>query len=178
VTAARARPGLSFRAYTLIEILVVLAIISILGGLVMGGLIAARRHNQIQRCQFQLNMLEAKITEYETDFQDYPPSEAEDAIAGNECLLRALMTKEKDGPYIRLKDIRTCDSNGNGLPEIADEWGQPLRYLHHRNYGRENPNRRSYRLYSVGPDGVEDPFNAGSDDLANWKKGAEAESED
>ena len=178
MNTAKARPGLSFPGYTLIEILVVLAIISILGGLVMGGLVAARRHNQIQRCQFLLKMLEAKITEYETDFQDYPPSEVEDPIAGNECLLRALTTKEKGGPYISLKDTRTCDSNGNGLPEIADEWGQPLRYLHHRNYRRENPNRRTYRLYSIGPDGVEDPYNPGSDDLTNWKKGAEAESEE
>ena len=41
------------RGYTLIEMLVVLFIISVLAALILGGLSAARKTNQIKRTEFQ-----------------------------------------------------------------------------------------------------------------------------
>jgi prepilin-type N-terminal cleavage/methylation domain-containing protein len=166
------------RGYTLVEMLVVLAIVSILSGLIMAALSAARRHSMVQRTEALLISLRAKINEYETDFHDFPKTEGEDPIVGGEQLLAQLSTKEKNGPYVSLGDLQTCDENNNGVREIADAFGHAVRYLHHKTYGRENPNRRTYRLWSIGPDGVDDPLNPASDDIVNWKKGQEAKSEE
>jgi prepilin-type N-terminal cleavage/methylation domain-containing protein len=166
------------RGYTLVEMLVVLAIVSILSGLIMAALGAARRHSMVQRTEALLISLRAKINEYETDFHDYPKTDGEDPIVGGEQLLAQLSTKEKNGPYLSLGDLQTCDENNNGVREIADAFGRAVRYLHHKSYGRENPNRRTYRLWSTGSDGVDDPLDPASDDLVNWKKGQEANSEE
>jgi prepilin-type N-terminal cleavage/methylation domain-containing protein len=168
------------RGYTLVEMLVVLAIVSILSGLVLAGLSAARRHSMAQRTEALLITLRAKISEYEMDFHDYPLTDGDDPIVGGERLLAALTTKEKNGPYLALGDVQTCDENSNGVPEIRDCFtgAHAFRYLHHKSYGRENPNRRTYRLWSVGIDGVDDPLNAASDDIVNWKKGQEGNSEE
>jgi hypothetical protein len=42
--------------------------------------------------------------------------------------------------------------------------------MHPRSYGRRNPNRLSYRLWSCGPDGRSQPLESSSDDLPNWDK--------
>lgn len=170
--SARHRP----RGYTLIEMLVVLFIISVLAGLILGGLAAARRQNQIKRQEFQILTLKGKLNDYETDFRDYPLTEGGcedgDAVVGGEQLVLGLRRDEKNGPYIKFDEFRTVDRDEDGLKEITDVWGHPLRYLHHRSYGRANPCRRTYRLWSVGPDGVSDPLNPQSDDITSWNKGA------
>ncbi len=160
----------SQRGFTLIEMLVVLAIVSILASLITAGVMAARARARIQNTEMRKTQIIAVIHSYETDFNDVPPSVGEDGIAGCERLMEVLQTDEKNGPYLRAKDVKTVDSNGNGLFEIADDWGKPFRYLNRKDYGRQKPNRDSYRLWSVGPDGVDDPLNPGSDDIVNWDK--------
>jgi len=111
-----------------------------------------------------------------TDFNEYPASDGDhEGIQGNELLLMALQTKDKDGPYITSKEVRTSDTNGNGLNEILDEWGYPIRYVHHRDYGKEPPNQRSFRLWSCGPNGVSEELEFESDDIRNWKPTQDAE---
>ena len=165
------------RGYTLIEMLVVLAIISILGSLLMVGILAARRKFQERRTEATLGLLQAAVESYENDFHEYPATEGDDGLAGGEMLLKALTTREKSGPYLRLTDLETCDENGNRVREFADVWGRALRYLHSKCYGRESPNRQTYRLWSRGCDGIEGPLSPASDDIVNWKKGREGDSE-
>lgn len=167
------------RGYTLIEMLVVLFIVSVLAGLILGGLSAARKTNQIKRTEFQITSLKARLNDYEMDFRDYPKTtggaEDEEAIEGGETLLLGLRKDDKNGPYIKFDEYRTIDRDEDGLKEIVDVWGYPLRYLHHTSYGRERPCRRTFRLWSVGPDGISDPLNPQSDDITSWTKGAEEE---
>jgi len=170
------------RGYTLIEMLVVLFIISILASLVLGGLSAARRHSQMQRAAFQVNSLKARLTEYETDYRDFPlthgGSSDKDALIGGEVLRHELLRADKGGPYLKSDEYRAVDSDGNGDPEIADVWGRPIRYLHHKSYGRENPCRRTYRLWSAGPDGINNPLDPNSDDITSWDKSAMLEQDE
>ena len=165
------------RGYTLIEMLVVLAIISILSSLLMVGILAARKRFQEQRTEATLKLLRYAVERYENDFHEYPATLGDDGLAGGEMLLKALTTREKNGPYLRLSDLETCDENGLGVRQFADVWGRAIRYLHNRNYGRESPNRQTYRLWSKGYDNLEDPLNPASDDIVNWKKGQEGDSE-
>jgi prepilin-type N-terminal cleavage/methylation domain-containing protein len=162
------------RGYTLVEMLVVLFIISVLAGLLLGGLSAARRHNQIQRQEFQINTLKARLIEYETDHRDFPLTQggADDksALIGGEVLRRELMREDKGGPYLKGNEYRSGDNDGNGDQEILDVWGRPIRYLHHKSYLRENPCKRTFRLWSAGPDGISDPLEPNSDDITSWDK--------
>ncbi len=174
-SAGPTQRALFARAFTLVELMVVIAVISILGAMLLGGLARARRNSNISLTQQTLDRLRLNIELHVNDFNDFPPAGGADGIAGSEALLEALRTEKKNGPYISLQDIKTCDSNGNGRNEIADSWGQPIHYLHHKDYGRAKPNRRSYRLYSGGPDRSFDSLNPNSDDIVNWKKGLEFE---
>ncbi|MCX7803618.1 MAG: type II secretion system protein GspG [Planctomycetota bacterium] len=158
---ATSRPAA--RGFTLVEMLVVIAIITILAGLVLAGVTAARRHAKEKAAESTIKRIELAATRYETDFGDYPDSGGMDGVAGCENLLEALKSTAKSGPYIEGNEFRETDSNRNGRPEIADEWGRPFRYVHHKYY-KVAPNKRTYRLFSVGADGKEDT----DDDIRNW----------
>ncbi len=168
----RSRPGSSSaRGFTLIELLVVIAIIGVLAGLALGALSRVRRRSQIQRTQAAITTLELAIESYADDFHDYPDSGGGDGITGSENLLKALMTDEKNGPYIDKKAVPSIvDHNNNDLQEIGDTWGKPIQYLHKKDFGREGPNKNSFRLFSAGPDGRYEPLNTESDDIVNWDK--------
>jgi prepilin-type N-terminal cleavage/methylation domain-containing protein len=159
------------RAFTLIELLVVMAILSILGAMVIGGVMAARANARKNQVIGEMKMLEAAIARYQNDFSDFPPSEGDDTgLLGNESLLKCLLTDKKEGPYIAAKDFRTGDTNRNGDLEILDVWNKPLRYIHHRDYGKKPPNKREFRLGSGGPNGTWEDGGKDSDDLVNWDK--------
>ena len=159
------------QGYTLIEMLVVIAIITTLAGLVLGAIGAVRRSSAEKSVQATLMILAAALERYENDFNDYPSSDGDlDGIKGAENLYQCLMTDQKEGPYIKATDVKTCDTNANGVPEIADFWGRPIRYLHHRDYQNQPPNRRTFRLMSAGPNGVPENGVVDSDDIVNWDK--------
>ncbi len=152
--------------FTLVEMLVVIAIITVLAGLVLAGVTAARRHAKEKAAESTIKRIELAVTRYETDFGDYPDSGGMDGVAGCENLLEALKSSAKSGPYIEANEFRESDSNKNGRLEIADEWGRPFRYIHHKYY-KIAPNKRTYRLFSVGADGKEGT----EDDIRNWDPG-------
>lgn len=159
------------RGFTLIEMLVVISIITILAGLILGALWKARQTAKEQGTATTLKLLGAALQSYELSFQDYPPSEGDpDGIKGSETLFQCLRTEKKDGPYIQSADVKVCDFNNNRELEIADEWNQPIRYLHHRDYGSKNPLKHTYRLISAGPNRVFEDGRKGSDDIVNWNK--------
>lgn len=159
--------------FTLIEMMVVISIIAVLAALVLGALSAARTQSKVQLTEAKMSMLDAKIKEYERDFGDWPDSKGVDGRAGGEALLEALLTEEQNGPYIARKEMTLGDLDNNSHDEILDAWGKPFHYIHFRHYDSEPPNRDSFRLYSAGPDKQYDPENPDSDDIVNWKKGAE-----
>jgi prepilin-type N-terminal cleavage/methylation domain-containing protein len=163
------RPRSGPPGFTLIEMLVVIAIIGILAGMIMVGVSAARRNFKKQQTQHILNLVKSSIENYEADFREYPDSLSGDPVIGGENLLAALRTDQKEGPYIKAADpVKFKDTNDNGDREIVDAFNRPLRYLHHKDYGREPPNSRTYRLWSVGMNGRDDMDEDVSDDLTNW----------
>jgi general secretion pathway protein G len=157
--------------FTLIEILVVLFIVSILASLLLVAIAAVRQRTQIQRTTILQTEIAGALERYQSDYRDYPPTDTEDGLQGAEQLYEALRNKDKGGPYLPGSFV-TCDEDRDGKLEAADVWGRAFRYLHPRSYGRRNPNRLLYRLWSCGPDGRDQPQETSSDDLRNWNKAA------
>jgi general secretion pathway protein G len=140
----RTRPAGGF---TLLEILVVLAIIGLLVGLVVSNTdkIFGQSQEAIAKI-FVRDSLKTPLVRYRIDLGDYP--------ATNEGLA-ALITPPNNaadkwrGPYL--------DTPGGKLP--VDPWGQTYEY---RYPGVKNAG--SYDLYSKGPDKTAET----ADDIGNW----------
>lgn len=135
------------RGFTLLEILVVLAIIGLLVGLVVSNTdkIFGQSQEAVARI-FVRDSLKTPLVRYRIDVGDYP-STAEG--------LAALITAPHGavggwrGPYL--------DVSGGKLP--VDPWGQPYVY---RYPATKNPG--GFDVYSAGPDKTADT----ADDIGNW----------
>lgn len=136
-------------AFTLLEILIVLAIIGLLVGLGVKNADKILGGSQASVASIFVNeTLKTSLVRYRIDLGDYP-STAE----GLEALANAPSARAErwKGPYIEAK--------GNKLP--VDPWGETYQY---RYPGTQNKASGSYDLYSKGPDKVEGT----EDDIGNW----------
>ena len=70
------------KGFTLMEMLVVIAIISTLAGLLLSGVMVARKRSIRHRCSMLLTRIATAIESYELDFGDYPSEELILRIAG------------------------------------------------------------------------------------------------
>jgi prepilin-type N-terminal cleavage/methylation domain-containing protein len=158
------------RGFTLIEMLVVIAIISILAGLTLSALSTARTHSKISLTTATIKTLEAAMENYYTDFQDFPPSLGDNqGLRGSANLWHCLTTTKKDGPYLKSGDFNTA-TDDLGDVRILDAWNRPIRYFHHSDYQSRQPNKHRFRLISDGPSGVFQEDLKGGDNIVNWNK--------
>lgn len=134
-------------AFTLIEILVVVAIIGLLAGLFISNTdkIFGQSQEVVARV-FVRDSLKTSLVRYKIDLGGYPTT-AEG--------LQALLTAPGDGadrwrgPYVEV--------SGNRLP--VDPWGESYQYQYPGTH-----NKDGYDLFSKGPDKT-----AGTaDDIGNW----------
>ncbi|MDP2138005.1 MAG: type II secretion system major pseudopilin GspG [Candidatus Didemnitutus sp.] len=134
-------------AFTLLEILVTLAIIGLLAGLAISNSdkIFGQSQEAVARI-FVRDSLKTSLTRYRIDLGDYPTT-----AEGLNALLVAPANKADRwrGPY--------ADVTGGKLP--ADPWGEAYRF---RYPGTKN--KGGYDLYSVGPDKTDGT----EDDIGNW----------
>jgi general secretion pathway protein G len=122
------------RAFTLIEMMLVLGIIVVLMGVGIRMLIGNRQYAQEVAAEAQLQHIQTQLQTYET-FNLRLPTTAQG--------LKALVEKPSTQPVPkRWKQL---------LTELKpDPWGNPYQY---RNPGTRN--KDGYDLFSFGPDGVE-----------------------
>ncbi len=147
--------------FSLLELLVVMVIMSILSGLVMGGVMVARRRGGITRTKALITLLDLAISQYENSFGDYPPGAGgpESAEGLYRCLTSRKWTAQQE-----FSPKELADTDGNGRQELVDHWGQPLGYHHHRSYSAP-PKETTFRIISKGPDGKEGT----RDDISNFQ---------
>lgn len=134
-------------AFTLLEILVTLAIIGLLAGLAISN--SDKIFGQSQEAVakiFVRDSLKTALTRYRIDLGDYPTT-----TEGLAALTTAPANKAERwrGPY--------AEAPGGKLP--VDPWGEAYRY---RYPGTKN--KGGYDLYSVGPDKADGT----EDDIGNW----------
>ncbi len=137
------------RGFTLLEILVVLAIIGLLAGLAITNvdkIFGGAQQGTVQI--FVKESMKTALTTYRIHMGDYPPN------------LEALITRPSakgdrwNGPYIE----------GTKIPQ--DPWGETYQYAY-----PGTRNKGSYDLWSKGPD----KQSGTTDDIGNWDSAAGGE---
>lgn len=128
------------RAFTLIEIMLVVIIIGALVAMVMPRLTGRAEQARITAAKADINVnIATALKLYELDNGRFPTTEE----GLNALLNPPPSTPNWNGPYLEKKPI--------------DPWGRPYQY---RSPGQH---RTDYDLYSLGKDGIES-----SDDVKNW----------
>lgn len=144
------------KAFTLIELLVVMAIISILAGLTMAAIGGVRKNAQINAVKTQIKNLAQALTNYQTVYGEFPPTDyalvaggvASGDNAGIESVVQCLTTSLKGGPFYEFKDVELGNVDADvrtGNPstsmivnpqmyEFLDFWGNPLVYIRSTEY--------------------------------------------
>ncbi|HEX4342804.1 MAG TPA: type II secretion system major pseudopilin GspG [Verrucomicrobiae bacterium] len=132
------------RAFTLIEMLLVVAIIGILAALVVPKIAGKGEQARLTAAHADIyGGIKSVLDNFEVDNGFYPKSL-------NDLIQQPGNAKNWHGPYF---------SDPPQLP--VDPWGNPYIYYFP---GRHNPN--SYDLLSMGPDAKEGT----DDDIGNWVK--------
>jgi general secretion pathway protein G len=134
---------LSERGYTLVEILVVLAIIGLLMGLVGPRILGQLSESKVKTARIQIDALAAALDLHYLDTGRYPTSSEG---------LAALVQKPSgaanwNGPYLK----------SNVVP--SDPWGRPYAYVFPGQHG-------TYDITSLGPEGRE----GGAAVIVSWQR--------
>jgi prepilin-type N-terminal cleavage/methylation domain-containing protein len=183
------------RGFSLMELLIVIAIIVILAALTMGGLGFMQRNQAVQKCRAQMGMLSTALEEYKLDFGIYPVADDTGAAGdqGSNVLFRALYwDSDNNGAAVGsdanqriylaeldpISNKQGWSSNPVASPSntILDPWSSNYRYRSGTNAtGQVNTNciNPDFDLWSNGPDGLPgtssgtDP--ASRDNITNWR---------
>ncbi len=110
-------------AFTLIEVLLVVAILGILAGVVVGSFSGRQKSAMIRAARASIANIGTAVNLYEVDTGRFP--------AGLQSLIQNDGAPNWDGPYLQ-----------GGMP--ADPWGIPFQY--------QQQGDRAFKITSAGPD--------------------------
>ena len=136
-------------AFTLIELLTVIAIMALLAGLLLPALTKAREKAKVAKCISTIASLQTAFSMYQVDYGMYPLSTDNKNIQHNgnshdntfdgtpNNLVAALTDTELGGPYIEFKGGDLIEDTGAGVPNsrkyvLKDPWGQAYIYVARR----------------------------------------------
>jgi general secretion pathway protein G len=147
VNAIRVSKQTRRRGFTLIEVLLVLAILGVIAAMVVPQLLGRQKQAMIDQTKLSIKSLENTLEFYAKDHDGEFATSAE----GLEVLLHQPNNDDKwHGPY--LKDVKTVP---------LDAWGKPFHYEYP---GQHHPQGTAPDITSNGPDKVQGT----NDDINNW----------
>lgn len=174
-------PSSPQRAFTLLELLAVIAIIALLTGIVIGVGRRASESGKIARAKAELAVISAALESYKRQYGDYPQAGATNfalpttelneghanvrlynALTGyygprlNELAPRgrAFIELARFSTETAAAGMATALSTGSERNALLDPWGNRYVYYYRSNAGANAWQNPSYVLYSVGPDGA------------------------
>lgn len=146
------------RGFTLVELLVVIAVIAILAGLSIPVMSSVKTRQKATSTKMLIERLKLAINQYEQDYGNWPPSNPKEVglpVTGTndgiKTLVRCLSSKRKGDPYFQFEDeVLKKDESGRtvvGNPtnsyfatrdlfECVDAFGNAFIYLHNADYDR------------------------------------------
>ncbi len=181
------------RGFTLVEILIVIAIIATLAAMILGGVAIVRKNTYRAIASSDVNNLMTQVKRYYQDTGKYPGTEYADGDNAFPALFEALFDERpprgKGGPsapYMeyRQKDVfvegddgtfRQADRDELFDPKVKkymiDPYGEPYVYRENKSRARtpymKSP--QSVDIYSVGPDGIDQTIEGEEgDDIGSW----------
>ena len=137
------------RAFTLLELLIVLAIIGVIAAMVVPRFLAQQQGALIKSTRTAIHMLGGSIDFYAQDHDGEAPTGNQDAVI-------PLLLKPTD------KDGKPMKGIIDKIPK--DSWDQPLYYEYPNT---KNPNTDRPAIWSSGPNRQNE--NGEGDDINNWK---------
>jgi general secretion pathway protein G len=134
----------SRQAFSLIELLLVLVILSVLAAIVVPKFTGVSEKSRVTKAETEIANMGTALSRFEIEVGRFPSTE--ETLQALVVAPSGLAEGKWGGPYLE-----------RGVPK--DPWGKPYIY---RNPGTNNLN--GYDLYSTGPDGRD-----GNDDITNWQ---------
>ncbi len=159
--------------FTIIELVVVIAIITVLAGIVLGGVMFAQGKAQRDKTIAIMMEFQQALEEYNSDYGHYPivADASEVNFSGNEWKLFTNTTRNKrNKPYME-----------GAVGKLEDAYGEAFFYEFPNSVNSRNTTK--YALWSKGLDtahgkresgendgSVEHAGEEGSDDICSWKR--------
>lgn len=141
------RTPIARRAFTLIEVMIVIAIILALSGLIGVALFSRRDDAKRDTVKIDLNNVKQALDLFRHDFERYPKDEEGVKVLWDKTALDAEADQTKWKGYLK-------------EPMPTDRWGSPWGYRQVSEHGDES----RFDLWSYGPDKQDGT----EDDLTSW----------
>ena len=160
-------------AFSLVEVLFVLAIVSILAGLVVATAKYASTKAATSRAQTEIAAIEMALEHYKNDNGSYPttpnvrPTNVNAPQYGNSALLYSALAGGPNFPKTYMKfsatQIRPISQT---VTNLVDPFGTPYNYYCTQPPQLDQTNSASFDLWSYGPSGT----NGDPNMTTNWKQ--------
>jgi general secretion pathway protein G len=134
--------------FTLVEMLVVLAILVLLISMVGPRILGSKQKADISAAKTQMGMLMSALEHYVVDMRAYPDTELGLAALIDDPTTDDEKKSKWDGPYIKKSQIP------------KDPWGNDYQYEFPGTHGK----KKEPEIWSMGPDGQDNT----EDDIVSW----------